>query len=186
MRDPIPLDEHLEVIEGLLALAMKREEEIRSLLEEIERLKLETMQSELNKQSSSLKERKSPNFDRKVLVADPSDTMRAQLVNLFKSNGFSFVVEASDGHKALSQFRTHKPSIVTLDSDLGELSGYHVAKAIKSINRDVIVVLISDIENEFGLIEAVRAGVNDVITKPVNYNRLLKIVGALDSRKEDA
>lgn len=184
MRDPIPLDDHLEVIEGLLALATKREIEIRDLLEEIERLKRDPMSLEQEKPGISSRGKKSLNFERKVLVADQSDTMRAQLVNLFRSNGFSYVVEASDGHKALEQFRTCKPSIVTLDSDLGELSGYHVAKAIKAINRDVTVILISDIENEFGLIEAVRTGVNDVITKPVNYNRLLKIVGAFDSRLE--
>ena len=187
----IDLIEHLEVIEALLKLSTVREKEIFAVTEENAILKrqISSMAHTALAEEPPAVDNKTVRSD-KVLIAESSEVVRSKLVKIFKDCGYYFVVEAGDGEKALHKFKQHSPQIVTLDSELGLINGFEVAKAIKNLNPSVTIIIIGNIENKLGLLQAVRSGATDVITKPINYNRLMRVVesvavGGSDNRVQE-
>jgi len=180
----LDLIECLDVIEGLLKLSVSREQQIVQLTEENTQLKAQLNQGAQQpagkpEEAPPLGESKS----HKVLIIDDCESMRSNLANIFRSRGFEVVGEIKGGADILKMCRKHKPSIVTLNTSLDSADWYEVTRAIKNLDPHATVILISDIANELELLKAVQAGASDVIAKPVNSERLMKVVDILTAQR---
>jgi CheY-like chemotaxis protein len=67
---------------------------------------------------------------KRILVAEDGQATRETLSFLLANRGYD-VVQSSDGRDALAKVRELRPDAVLLDSDLPEMSGYDVFRAIK-------------------------------------------------------
>ena len=67
---------------------------------------------------------------KRILVAEDAPVTRDTLSFLLTNRGYD-VVESADGKDALSKARTCRPDAILLDSDLPEMSGYDVFRALK-------------------------------------------------------
>ncbi len=175
----LDLLECLDVIEGLLKLSVSREQQIVQLTEENTQLKAQLNQGA---QPAGKPEEAPPlngSKSHKVLIIDDCESMRSNLANIFRSRGFEVIGEIKGGADIIKMCRKHKPSIVTLNTSLDSADWYEVTKAIKNLDPHAAVILISDIANELELLKAVQAGASDVIAKPVNSERLMKVVNIL-------
>jgi two-component system cell cycle response regulator len=88
---------------------------------------------------------------------------------------------ASDGLEAIACIERRKPNLVILDVMMPRMSGFEVCQKIKSqpSTRDIVVIMVTAL-NEVGDYErAVECGTNDFITKPVNKLELLTRVRTL-------
>jgi two-component system, OmpR family, alkaline phosphatase synthesis response regulator PhoP len=85
---------------------------------------------------------------------------------------------ANDGQQTLDQLARFQPDLILLDIMMPKLSGFEVCKKVKQdpATRDVMVLMVTAL-NEPGDIErAVAAGCDDFLSKPVNKHELLKRV----------
>ena len=85
------------------------------------------------------------------------------------------VETATDGVEAMEAVRAHTPDLILLDIMMPRMSGYEVCRALKGDpeTRDIIIVMVTAL-NEVGDFErAVECGTNDFISKPVNRLELL-------------
>ncbi len=85
---------------------------------------------------------------------------------------------AEDGEQTLAKVSEFAPDLILLDVMMPRLSGFEVCKQLKSNpeTADVMILMVTAL-NELGDIErAVDAGTNDFLSKPVSKVQLLKRV----------
>jgi len=120
------------------------------------------------------------------LVVDDSRTTR----NLIKSyvieskiHSKCFFLEAENGEEALNILKTQFVDFVMLDWNLNDaaVTGLDILKAIRSIEKfkTIPVVMITGESDKLNVIEAIKNGANDFISKPIDkkmfFEKILKV-----------
>ena len=122
----------------------------------------------------------------KILVVD-DEPQGAELLEAYLS-GTEYDVEiASDGDEALRKVREFKPDLVLLDVMMPKISGFEVCKRLKAdpATRDIVVLMVTALDQRADIDRAVDAGTADFLTKPVNKAELLiRVRAALKARAE--
>src|SRR6202035_5070899 len=118
-----------------------------------------------------------------VLVVDDNQYMRKMIRNLLVNCGIKDIYEAADGIAALDSIRTVAPDVVILDWEMPLLSGPELVRIVRSPGvfpmPDVPIIMLSHHGERWRVVEAVKLGVNEYLTKPVSakalYDRLVSI-----------
>ncbi|MBX9677953.1 MAG: response regulator [Gemmataceae bacterium] len=122
----------------------------------------------------------------KILVVD-DEPQGAELLEAYLS-GTEYDVEfAGDGEEALRKVREFKPDLVLLDVMMPKISGFEVCKRLKAdpATRDIVVLMVTALDQRADIDRAVDAGTADFLTKPVNKAELLiRVRAALKARAE--
>jgi two-component system chemotaxis response regulator CheY len=116
------------------------------------------------------------NLDMKILVVDDSSLMRGFAKSSLKQLKLNNVTEAEDGVEALAELKKKKYDLILSDLFMPNMDGLELLKAVRN-DRDLknIPFIIMTIERKKGsLIEALEAGLNDYLIKPVTANALSK------------
>src|SRR5271156_4043281 len=119
-----------------------------------------------------------------VLVVDDNLYTRKMVRNLLVNCGIKDLYEAADGIAALDMIRTLAPDVVILDWEMPLLSGPELVRIVRSPDvfpiPDIPIVMLTGHCERWRVVEAVRLGVNEYLTKPVSakalHDRLLSIV----------
>jgi CheY-like chemotaxis protein len=119
-----------------------------------------------------------------VLVVDDNQYMRKMVRNLLVNCGIKDIYEAADGIAALDAIRTMAPDVVILDWEMPLLSGAELVRIVRSPGvfpmPDIPIIMLSGHCERWRVVEAVRLGVNEYLTKPVSakaiYDRLVSIL----------
>ncbi|WES33188.1 response regulator [Ruminiclostridium papyrosolvens DSM 2782] len=117
---------------------------------------------------------------KKVLVVDDTVFMRTSLRLLLERNDFEVVGEADNGLAAINKYREFMPDLVTMDITMPEMDGLQALKAIRQINANAKVVMVSAMGQEAQVRESILNGAISFIVKPYKdenvINTLRKIV----------
>lgn len=119
-----------------------------------------------------------------VLVVDDNQYMRKMVRNLLVNCGIKEIYEAADGIAALDSIRTMAPDVVILDWEMPLLSGAELVRIVRSPGvfpmPDIPIIMLTGHCERWRVVEAVRLGVNEYLTKPVSakaiYDRLVSIM----------
>lgn len=119
-----------------------------------------------------------------VLVVDDNQYMRKMVRNLLVNCGIKEIYEAADGIAALDAIRTMAPDVVILDWEMPLLSGAELVRIVRSPGvfpmPDIPIIMLTGHCERWRVVEAVRLGVNEYLTKPVSakaiYDRLVSIM----------
>ena len=118
-----------------------------------------------------------------VLVVDDNQYTRKMIRNLLVNCGIKDIYEAGDGIAALDTIRTVGPDVVVLDWEMPLLSGPELVRIVRSPGvfpmPDVPIIMLTGHGERWRVVEAVRLGVNEYLTKPVSakslYDRMVSI-----------
>jgi DNA-binding response OmpR family regulator len=88
---------------------------------------------------------------------------------------------ASDGVEAMEMIDRHTPDLLILDVMMPRMSGFEVCQKVKSqpSTRDIVIIMVTALNEVSDYERAVECGTNDFITKPVNKLELLTRVRTL-------
>lgn len=88
---------------------------------------------------------------------------------------------ASDGVEAIESIDREQPDLVILDVMMPRMSGFEVCQKIKSqpSTRDIVIIMVTALNEVSDYERAVECGTNDFITKPVNKLELITRVRTL-------
>ena len=113
---------------------------------------------------------------KKILVVDDSSLMRGFAKSSLKQLKLNNVTEAEDGVEALAELKKEKYDLILSDLYMPNMDGLELLKAVRSDrNLKKIPFIIMTLDGKKGaLIEAVKAGLNDYLIKPVTANALSK------------
>lgn len=109
----------------------------------------------------------------KILVVDDSLAMRRLVSKLLQSWEYD-VVEAKDGVQAWEAFQSAPTPIVITDWIMPELDGVELTRRIRSFNAPtyVYVMLLTAKTEKEDLVQAMEAGADDFLSKPVDKEEL--------------
>ncbi|MEK7852002.1 MAG: response regulator, partial [Deltaproteobacteria bacterium] len=104
-------------------------------------------------------------YKAKILVADDTATNQEILRKAFEKEGFQ-VVQAYDGVAALEMVEKERPDLLMLDIMMPKMDGIDVLKRVKSIDTNLLVVMMTAHGSEQIAVEAMKLGADDYLTKP--------------------
>jgi two-component system chemotaxis response regulator CheY len=106
-----------------------------------------------------------------VMIVDDSRIMRNTVKGTFSgiSSSCKFV-EAQDGEEALALLEEQTIHLVLLDWNMPKLSGIDFLKQVRAIDKfkDIPIIMVTSEAAKFNVIEALKNGATDYITKPIN------------------
>jgi len=116
-----------------------------------------------------------------ILIADDELSVRRSL-NVILRKKYN-VVTADTGEGALLRVKRENIDLLLLDIKLPDMDGLEVLKQIKSIDENLMVVVITAVKEAKTAVEAMKMGAYDYIAKPFNVTELRALVdNALEKR----
>lgn len=110
----------------------------------------------------------------KILLAEDNDFVRMQINRFLTDDGYD-VVEASDGLTALNLIDDNIKMAI-IDIRMEPLDGLEFTKSLRAKNNQTPVIFITGDQSPDLLSEASKLGVKATLMKPVEKDRLLKMV----------
>jgi CheY-like chemotaxis protein len=114
----------------------------------------------------------------RVLVIDDSSSIRLALAYLLRMEGF-LVTDAAGGQDGLRQFREAPVDLVVTDLEMPDLSGWEVARAVRLLQPDLPVLLITGHAEAMEARPDLRALVSVILLKPFSVKPFLNTVKEL-------
>lgn len=102
----------------------------------------------------------------KILTIDDDASIRKSINDYLEDGGFE-VVEAQNGAEGLEVFQREKPDLVLIDLQMPGMSGAAVLESLINDSPQTPTVVMSEIENMNDLIDALKHGATDYVTKPI-------------------
>jgi two-component system chemotaxis response regulator CheY len=121
----------------------------------------------------------------KIMVVDDAIFMRQMITKILIAEGHEICTEASSAKEAVEKYKKFKPDLVTMDivmPMMEELDGIGAVREIVKIDPNAKILVCSVMGQQSLIVEAIRAGAKDFVTKPVQATRLVEAIkNALES-----
>lgn len=115
----------------------------------------------------------------RVLVVDDAMFMRNSLKIILERNDIEVVGMAGNGLEAISQYKSLKPDVVTMDITMPEMDGLEALKEIIKLDKAAKVVMITAVGKEETVREAVISGARNFIVKPFQEEKVITVMKKL-------
>jgi two-component system, cell cycle response regulator DivK len=123
------------------------------------------------------------NGSRTVLVVEDFEDNRFMMRRLLEMSGFR-VLEAVNGVQAVEMAAGERPDIILMDLSLPLLDGLSATRRIRENGelRRVPIVAVSAHDSADFHTEALAAGCNEYVTKPIDFDRLVELLERILSK----
>lgn len=108
----------------------------------------------------------------KILIVDDEEAARSVFSDVIRRHHFE-TLQASDGQGAISAFRNDRPDAVLLDLRLPDMDGIEILGALRKIDPDVPVIIVTAYGDVSTAVDAIKAGAYDFVVKPPDYKAIL-------------
>lgn len=112
----------------------------------------------------------------KILLVDDAVFMRMMLKNALSQAGYTDLIEAEDGVKAVEAYTAEKPDLVFMDITMPNKDGLETLKEIKAMDPNATIVMCSAMGQEAMVMDSIKSGAKDFIVKPFKPERILSTV----------
>jgi two-component system, cell cycle response regulator DivK len=111
-----------------------------------------------------------------LLVEDFEDS-RFMMRRLLEMAGYA-VIEASDGEQAVALAISEQPALILMDLSLPKLDGLAATRQIRQYKeaRNTPIVAISAHDSPESRTEALAAGCDEYVTKPIDFDQLGEVL----------
>ncbi len=104
----------------------------------------------------------------RILVADDEIKSCELLEDFFKMKGHD-VIMAYSGMQAFEMVMSKKPDIVLLEIGMLGKDGMEILKRMRKSVKNIGIIMLTALKDKEVAKEALKAGADDYITKPINY-----------------
>lgn len=109
---------------------------------------------------------------RKVIIAEDDPVSREILASLVRKWGYQ-VVAAADGREAMEALRAQtEPVLAILDWMMPGMEGVEICRRVREISKSVYILLVTARAGKEQIVEGLRAGADDYLTKPFDKEEL--------------
>lgn len=105
-----------------------------------------------------------------MIVEDDAATRR--LYRFLLANSGYNVVEAEDGLMAMERLNSHICHLIITDMNMPRMGGMELVRAVRQIHPDMYVIMVTAFGTPDTEKQAFRAGVNEYLTKPFDFEEL--------------
>lgn len=111
----------------------------------------------------------------KILIVDDEPSICKSIADILEDEGHT-VKTCLNGRHALIEFKIFRPDLIFLDIWMPELGGIEVLQSMREIDSSRSVVMMSGHATIDTAVKATRLGAQEVLEKPLELDRILKIV----------
>lgn len=115
-----------------------------------------------------------------ILICDDSKLVRIKLKKILqgiKSEKYELeFLEAKDGQESVDFYEENQPDLMFLDIVMPEKSGVEVVKEVIDFDPEAIIIMASSVGTKEHLREALKYGAKDFIQKPLNKQKIKKVM----------
>ena len=108
----------------------------------------------------------------KILIVDDQPEHRQLIMSILQPLGFS-MIEAGCGEECLNQVQKKPPALILLDLSMPGLDGAGTAKQLRQKGYTMPIVVLSANAYPSDRLNAINAGCNDFLSKPIQVSELL-------------
>jgi DNA-binding response OmpR family regulator len=113
-----------------------------------------------------------------ILVIDDDESIRETIAVMLERESFTPLL-AADGKTGHELTLKRKPDLILVDLRLPEMSGLEVCRAIRSVNINTPIIVLSAIGDEIDKVLLLEVGADDYVVKPFGSRELLARIRAL-------
>ena len=115
-----------------------------------------------------------------VLVVEDFEDNRFMMRRLLEMSGYR-VVEAVNGRQAVEKAQEERPDIILMDLSLPMLDGLAATRQIRAYDGlgKIPIVAVSAHDSADFHAEALAAGCNEYVTKPIDFDQLVQLLSRL-------
>jgi CheY-like chemotaxis protein len=119
----------------------------------------------------------------RILVVDDNKDSATTLAKILNLMGHETRI-VHDGGRAVAAAEEYRPEVILLDIGLPVMSGYEVAKTIRSQSwsKGVIIIALSGWGQDEDRVRSEQAGMNMHLVKPIDPDNLENLLGTLGSQ----
>lgn len=118
----------------------------------------------------------------KILLVEDEKKIADALRSGLQEHGYKTTV-VYDGLIGFQMFKNQEYDLVILDINLPGMNGYELCKKIRSINDQVLVLMLTALSSVEDKLEGFNRGADDYLVKPFEFKELLARIRALLKRK---
>jgi len=111
----------------------------------------------------------------KILIIDDSATNVFLLQTLLEEQGYT-VLFAYNGNEAIRYINEQKFDLLLLDIMMPGVDGYDILEKLSSDEGNTPVIMVTAKDDRESEKKAMDMGATDYVTKPVNFEKLIKLV----------
>ena len=118
-----------------------------------------------------------------IMIVDDSRIMRNTVKGTFSGIASTCkFIEAQDGEEALKLLEEQSIHLILLDWNMPKLSGIDFLKQVRAMEKykDIPIIMVTSEAAKFNVIEALKNGATDYITKPINLELFKSKLGKLN------
>lgn len=110
----------------------------------------------------------------KILIVDDDERNLKLMGAILTKHGYSFET-AKNGFETLEKVKAVHPDLIFLDIMMPEMDGYEACRRLKNNfqTEHIPVVMVTALEDRNSRLEALNAGANDFLTKPIESMELM-------------
>ena len=119
----------------------------------------------------------SSNHDGLIMVVDDDEDIRLMMRVLLEEDGYG-VLEAENGQQAVEMAQSLCPSLILMDLSMPVLDGFAATRRLRSLTKlgDVPIIAITAFDTPEHRTNASAAGVDEYLTKPIDFVKLDKLL----------
>lgn len=115
----------------------------------------------------------------KILIVDDSKTSRRILRGILENAGFEVIGDAENGEIGYLKYKELLPDLVTMDITMPNMDGIESLSLIKKENPEAKVVMITAAGQKEKMVEALKRGADEFVTKPYVQEEIVAIIKKL-------
>ena len=123
---------------------------------------------------------------KRIMVVDDSRMVKLLVEELLADTEYEVVAYCRSGEDAVEQYRKVLPDLVTMDIIMPGIDGLETAQAILEEYPDAKIIMASSLAYEDTLEEAKSIGAKGFLDKPLDRDRLLKMMDEVLSADDNA
>ncbi len=117
-----------------------------------------------------------------ILIVEDEPTLAKNMGRYLRNSGFDVKISFT-GATAMSQLERYKPDIVLLDYRLPDTDGLELLGRIQVVDRRIRVIMITGEGNIQLAVQAIKAGADDYLEKPVVLKELKLLLNKIAGRE---
>jgi len=82
------------------------------------------------------------------------------------------VITSNSGEDAIEKVKSEKPDAMLLNIRMPGMEGTEVLKRIREFDKNIVIIMVTAVKEEQVGKEALKAGADEYITKPIDFNYL--------------
>ena len=119
------------------------------------------------------------------VITDDAVFMRGLLRKIIESSDeYEVVGEASNGLEAIEIAQQLQPDIITLDITMPVMDGIQAVSKILEVSPNSKIIIVSAMGQQHMVIEAMKQGAKDFVTKPFEKSRVFQAIENVLSRED--